>query len=379
MARRALSAGLGTAALCALNSTLLASPLPSQLKLEVSACDDGRIDGREAQRTVRSELEADGVSQIVDPQQLPEPDLSLSIDIGCDSELTTRVILQSSRTGRERQRRIVLADADSTARARALALAVSEFVRSDWSYLNEGEPSGGGDARAVDSDGHAENGRSAPSKSDGDAGHALGATNAAARKPAPSPAAQFVPPVTRAPRDAAPGERSDDDGDGSPRRPRKLALAGNARVRWFTDYASLDVGGDVGTDLGALRLRAEGLVTSSQDALGTASLGSAALCIGYRVFAKQLGPFAIAGYPLVSAGVTWMRGSPATPSVRIDPLTGPYADLRFVLESRLVASALSPSLAAEVGRASGLVARAGDRTLGATGGFFLGASAGARY
>jgi hypothetical protein len=157
-----------------------------------------------------------------------------------------------------------------------------------------------------------------------------------------------------------------------------FAFAASARVRWFVDYASVNWGGELGPDFGAFRVRAEALVSAKQDALGSANLGSAALCLGYRVLDVPLGAFALSGYPLASAGVTWLRGSPA-PGVRLDPTTGFYGDLRFLLEARLRTAGLGPSLAFEVGRASGLVARAADRTLGATGGFFLGASAGARY
>ena len=379
MARRALSAALGAAGLCAVHSTLLAATLPSQLRLVVSACDGSWIDAREAQRTVRSELEADGVAQIVEREDTRGVEARLSISIGCDTELTTLVTLRSSRTGRERQRSIVLADADNSARARALALAVAEFVRSDWSDLSWAGSSQSTNASAAYPDPQAE--PSAPSIAANDVapGDSHGATppRSGAALAGPPPVAP-TRPVTRA---AATNTDSGTDGSDSrgARGLPKLALTANARLRWFVDYASLSVGGDAGPDFGALRVRAELLVSSSRDTLGTASLGSAALCVGYRVFAEQLGSFSIAGYPLASAGATWMRGSPATAGVRSDPTTSLYGDVRFLLESRLDTSPLSPSLAAEVGRASGLVARAGDRTVGATGGFFIGASAGASY
>src|SRR5262249_41686991 len=79
---------------------------------------------------------------------------------------------------------------------------------------------------------------------------------------------------------------------------------------------------------------------------------------------------------LAAAGATWISGSASAANVTVTPATGFYGDLRFLLESRLNTRSLSPTLAAEVGRASGFVARSDGRVIGATGGFFIGASAG---
>jgi len=161
--------------------------------------------------------------------------------------------------------------------------------------------------------------------------------------------------------------------------PERVAFAASARLRWFIDYASVGFGGDAGSDFGALRLRAEAVLSSRSDALGSAALGSAALCAGYRVLDARLGSFSLAGYPAVAFGITWMRGSTAVANVTVDPATGFYGDVRFLLESRMNTGGPSPTLSAEVGRAAGFVARAGDRVIAASGGFFIGASAGGRY
>jgi hypothetical protein len=163
------------------------------------------------------------------------------------------------------------------------------------------------------------------------------------------------------------------------RRNHALTWAAGANARWFIDYQSILFGADLGADLRALRVRAEVLASAESDVLGSASLGSAALCVGYRVLDFRLGSLNLAAYPMASAGLTWLRGSSAQPSTRVDPATGFYADVRLMLEASVPRWVLSPTLSAEVGRATGFVARAGDRTLGATGGFFLGASVGVRY
>ncbi len=90
-----------------------------------------------------------------------------------------------------------------------------------------------------------------------------------------------------------------------------------------------------------------------------------------------MGAFSLAGYPI--AGLTWMRGVPKAQNVAMTPFVDGYGDLRLLVESRLGTTNVAPTLAVEVGRASGLVARSAERAVGATGGFFLGASAGARY
>ncbi|HKO48524.1 MAG TPA: hypothetical protein VJV79_12420 [Polyangiaceae bacterium] len=161
--------------------------------------------------------------------------------------------------------------------------------------------------------------------------------------------------------------------------PAIVTLALSTRLRWFVDYQSVLLGGDLGADFRAMSLRAEVLVSSASDALGSASLGRAALCVGYRLFDWRVGALRLTGYPMASAGLTWLRGSSVQPTTRVEPATGFYADVRVALETSLPHWVLSPTLSMDVGRASGFVARAGDRTLGATGGFFFGATAGARY
>lgn len=367
MGRRRLSGCVAFATCSALSRIAAASPLPARLELVLTSCESSGIEAREAERTVRSELEADGVAQVVTAGASEPSDAWLAVDVGCDAALTAHLELKSQHTGRERARSIALADADPSARTRALGLAVAELVRSDWPELNAPEPSTSTNASAAYPDAHP-------------------ATDSAANNAANGTKRAPVTP-TRANAGAAPESNASasrgDAGAGSatrsdPERAHTLAFAASARMRWFVDYASVSWGGELGPDFGPFRVRGEALVSAKQDALGSANLGSAALCLGYRVLDVRVGAFALSGFPLASAGVTWLRGSPA-PGVHLDPSTGFYGDLRFLLEARLRAARLGPTLALEVGRASGLVARGADRTLGATGGFFLGASAGFRY
>jgi len=65
--------------------------------------------------------------------------------------------------------------------------------------------------------------------------------------------------------------------------------------------------------------------------------------------------------------------------VRVAPTTGFYADARLVTQASFRSATLSPVLSVELGRATGYVARSARRAVGATCGFFVGASAGASY
>ena len=364
MARTALSALIVFVGLAALASHAIASPLPETLSFELSTCPSPELDAASLGAAVRSELEADGVGRVLDAPA-PQSDGALTVRVDCDAALTARATLKASRTGRERRERIPLGDAAPSARARALALALAELLRADWPTLSSTQS-----AQTTD----------APPAAAPTAATATSAGSAATADDAKRHA-EPPPPTEPTPSAAAITHKSDETASRAGAGPRAAAvtLAMGARLRWFVDYQSVLLGGDLGADFRALRLRAEVLVSSASDALGSASLGSAALCVGYRLFDWRLGPIQLAGYPMASAGLTWLRGSSAQPTTQVDPATGFYGDVRMTLEASLPRSVLAPALAMDVGRASGFVARAGDRTLGATGGVFLGASAGARY
>ena len=336
-----------------------ATPSPATLRVEVSVCPGSELDPGEMRRNLSSELEADGLVRVLADDEIQPNAGKLSASVGCDPTMTTLVVLRTAGSAREVRRSLVLADADPSSRARVLALAAAEMVRSDWPELSADQPSA----------------------AFSDAPDAAEAKRERAEPAAARPGA--VPPTPAAP--AANGTRAEDTRPHNPpqsratARDRRWAVSANARLRWFVDYASAAVGGDVGPDFGALRVRAELLLSSKSDALGSASLGSSALCVGYRVLESKLGPLSIAVYPTLSAGLTWMRGTSPSADVRVEPATGFYGDVRLLGEARLTDSALSPTLAAEIGRATGFVARSADRVLGASGGFFLGASAGGRY
>jgi len=383
MARRALSALVVAVGFASFERRALASPLPDTLSFQLSACPSPELDANSLADAVRSELEADGVGRVIGAPSA-ESDGSLTVHVDCDAALTAQVTLKSNHTGRERHERIALGDAAPSARARALALALAELMRADWPVLS-GTPS----PRTVD----AASESNAPQALTGD-GRETAASDSAASKPAAPKSAASKPPASKASPKSTPKKTEvaaapvvesptpDEHKRASPANgPRNAAvtLALAARLRWFIDYQSVLLGGDLGADFRALRLRAEVLASSASDALGSASLGSAALCVGYRVFDWRLGAMNLAAYPMASAGITWLRGDSAQPSTRVEPATGFYGDVRVVLEASLPRWALAPTLSADVGRASGFVARSGDHTLGATGGFFAGASLGARY
>ena len=350
MAGRSLSVTwLVLLALFAHASVAGAASWPTSLTLDATSCDGAWLDSDELARAVRSELEADGVTVLPrDGGRVSEG--ALSVDVACDAERVARVALRARTTEGHLEQSVPLADAEPSSRARVLALAISELVRSAWPSLSEPRaPAQGAAFPDV-------------------------ATSPSSAAPVVPPAPASAPPPVLAVA-AAPDHRA-----ATQTRSRKdVALALALQSRWFVDYSSMSFGGDLGADLGSLRLRAETLFASQQDFLGSASLGSAALTLGYRVLDVRIGAVSIAGYPVVAAGVTWLRGEARAANVRVQPATGFYGDLRFLLEAKLDAPKLTPSIAFEVGRATGFVARAGDHDLGASGGFFLGASAGARY
>ena len=334
---------------------------PLRLSLRVTACPTAALRANELERSLRAELEADALVVLADRNA----DAELVADVACDDALSTSIRLASLRTRRHRERRIVLADAKPSARAGVLALAAAELVRSDLSELTSTEPS------RADYPSEAGNATTAPAKPAASTRQQPSPQpTAAADKPEAPPAAPLQPQL------ASPAA----DRDRSPRVPRRSwTISADARLRWFLDYGSLSWGGAAGADLGAWRLRAEALLSAPHDSLGSASLGSAAAVVGYRVLDQRLGALQLSLFPQVAAGATWMRGATSEPDVHVSPATGIYADARLVAEARLETAALAPTLALELGRATGYVARSSGRALGATGGFFIGASAGGAY
>lgn len=313
----------------------------------------------ELERSLRTELEADALVQLTDSGA----DATLVAEVGCDTALSTSIRLMAVRSQRHSERTIVLADANPSARAGVLALAAAELVRSDLSRLTSADsrvdyPSEPGATAGP----AAESGQSAP-------------TRAAAESPAAAKHEPSQPAV--AAHDAAEPAANRDRSPSASR--RRWQVAADARLRWFPDYASVSWGAAAGADFSAWRVRAEGLLAAPKDALGSASVGSAAACVGYRLLDQRLGAVEVALYPQLAAGVTWLRGSAAQTEVKVSPATGFYGDARLVTEARFETAAVSPTLALELGRGTGYVARSAGRAVGATGGFFIGANAGATY
>jgi hypothetical protein len=329
---------------------------PSSLRIQVNVCPGTGIDARQAAGALRAELDADGVVSTYEASDHEASDGTLSATIGCEASLSTVIRLQATASARESQRTIVLADAPASERLGVLALSASELVRSDWLGLV-------GAAADRESSVVKYPLEESPDK--------LASSKVVVAPAEPPLAKNERTPATA----AAPVGR--DSRAAAPNAP--WTMAAGAEVRWFVDYGSAAFGAAAGTDHRAWRLRAEALFSSSQDTLGSAAVGSAAACVGYRLLDESIGPFSISSHPTVAAGVTWMRGTTTNVDVRVTPATGLYADVRLVTEARLTGVAPSPTLAAQVGRSTGFVARSGGRALGASGGFFIGMSLGARY
>jgi len=377
MARRALKRLV--LVLCLLSGRSLAAA-PPLLVVHVRSCDASRLDEAAALHALRAELEADGVRNVVEGARADSAAPVLTVTLACDAGLTVTVELRSV-AGAERRQSFALVDTLPETRPRAFALAVAEVVRLQWQELEQLEV-GPGSAPAAAVMPPAAPAEQPHESAFDDAPESPSATSntsptaALAAEATAQPRAPIVP-VSARPALAAPGaDTPPSSGDAAP---RAWAFRAGARARWFTDYQSASFGGHVGVDRSAFRAELETLLSAPSDVLGQASLGIAAASVGYRVFDVPVGPLQLAGYPAASAGATWARATPRGPGVVAQPTAAFYGDLRLVVDARVRAPSLTPTLALEVGRATGLAVHAADRTLGATGGFFLGASAGAQY
>ena len=381
MARRALKrlAPACVLALCLFSGRGLAAP-PSLLVVQLHSCDASRLDEDAALHALRAELEADGVRSVVERAPADSAAPVLTVALACDAGLTVSVELRSA-AGAERRQSFALVDTLPETRPRAFALAVAEVVRLQWQELESADAGPGSassegamPAAASFEQPHQsafDDAPESPAAATQASSMATLASKAAAQPRAPIAAAS-APPASAVPGSDTPPAARD-------AALRAWAFRAGARARWFTDYQSASFGGHVGVDRRALRAELEALFSAPSDVLGQASLGIAAASVGYRVFDVPLGPLQFAGYPMASAGATWARATPRGQGVVAQPTTAFYGDLRLVVDARVRAPSLTPTLSLEVGRATGLALHAADRNLGATGGFFLGASAGARY
>ena len=377
MARRALKRLAFVLALCLLPGRSLAAP-PPLLVVHVSSCDASRLDQSAALHALRAELEADGVQSVVETAPADSAAPVLTVALACDAGLTVSVELRSP-AGAERRQSFALVDTLPETRPRAFALAVAEVVRLQWQELDPHVGAASSSSEAV-VPGAAARGQAHQSAFDDPPEPPTVAANTSppAAVP-PKPATQPGAPVVAAPARPALAAPGADTRPSSAAAARAWSFHAAAHARWFADYQSASFGGHLGVDRGAFRAELAALFSAPSDVLGQASLGIAAASVGYRVFDVPLGPVQFAGYPLAAAGVTWARATPSGQSVVVQPTTAFYGDVRFVVDARVRASSLTPTLSLEVGRATGLAVHAADRTVGATGGFFLGASAGARY
>ncbi len=383
MASHALSAGLAAVALGLFARPSWCASWPDSIALQVTVCEDAFLDRVQAERALRSELEADGVRRVAARGINDSADASLRLSIGCTAPMTTSVALRSEQTGREHHRDVVLGDTDRAARARVLALAVAEIVRSEWPELaaKRSSPVPANTSPAAPPETSPKAPAAAASATFPDQAEPATNEQAPSQRQRNGAALIKVPrsnakpderPVASVGHTAAASER------GPPRR-TGLTLSADAQLRWFFTSPAASFGASGGVGLGAFRLRAEGLWLTSHDSRGDASLGIAALCLGLRVIDTKLGPVSIAAYPTVAAGLSWVGGTAARASVSVNEAKAFYGDVRLSLESRLHRIALSPGITAEVGRASGFEARAGQHVVAASGGFFVGAAAGGRY
>ena len=371
MGQRALSRFAVALSCLFLTPLSWANEAPRRVILQVVVCDETELASAAARQALQAELAADGVSALARETPLGSADGVLTVSVGCDLGLTAAVRLESSRTQRAREENVDLADADPTVRPRALALAVAEFVRLEWAGLTRGatsDPDPAGPALA------------AAQPPPAAAFAAVPATDTAQKPPAP--VVHAARPSTPKPptRDGSLAKSPELHPAFSERHaPAAWRWGAAAAGRWYVDYGNLSWGVNLGVTRQAWTVHAEFLTSSASDVLGRATLGSSALGVGYRVADSVLGPIRFSAYPQLSAGVTWIQATPRSTAVVVTSKSGFYGDARFVLEVRLREPRLSPVLELELGRATGFAARAAERVVGATGGFYLGSSIGLEY
>jgi hypothetical protein len=250
---------------------------------------------------------------------------------------------------------VSLDDASSKDRARVLALALTELVRSDWADLS----------RPVD-----------------------GSSAAEAAEPS-SPSAIQQPARNEAKATSTPSKATEpaqaeikDDGPA----PSSPAVADNAwhwradaLVRWFTASPGLTLGPAFALSRGRFSAGLEAALGRGSDPRGVANYGFGAATLGLDAYAAQGRVVRFTVGPRAALGATWMTGQGATANVQGSNVVQLYADARLEGALALQARAIDVGVRLCGGRANGLRLRDRAETLGATGGWFVGATLGAGW
>jgi len=355
---RALSAGLLLASFF-VSGLARSDQLPLRIVLSASVCPGNALDAAVLENELRSELEAEGIA-VLAPGTSDGARLDvLEVSISCAEPLRARVQITRPASARSAEQGVALDDATPNTRPRALALAAVEILRTEWPTLNRSVTESELPSATPDT--------ASPTPA----------------PPAPVPEKKAVPAKPEAtPVAAAARPPSADEmrapAHSTPESRRRHATAA-AQTRWLLLQNTALFGGALGGDFDALRARAVLLFGSRASALGTATFGEASLSLGYRVLRAHAGGMSFSVYPCAALGATWLGGSSTSALVRISPTASWYGDVHVELSAELAPSAFSPTISAEIGQASGLIARSGNTPIAATGGLFVGAVAGGRY
>jgi hypothetical protein len=311
------------------------------------------------------ELNGDGVERVVLSVSPGLVDADLEVSLHCGARLTATMVLVTARSGRETVRSFPIDDIRRADRPRAISLMAAEFVRREWPSLVEAERV----RRSAVTQG------SEPVDKPTKGAHDATASAAGPAAVSPSPVAIERKSAPASERALAPvPERALE-----PRATRSvtpLELTASGQVRWFASYDSWLWGGNVGLCSGRFCARAEGLALVRRNHLGTASVAIVSAGGGVRLLHGEASRFQWALGLAATLGTTWATGHADRAGVSVIDKSSFYADARLLAEGavRLGSTRILGSL--EAGRAAGMVSFAGDEIAGATGGWFLGASAG---
>ena len=340
LVRPALIAVLVGGGLCLRAPALgAAQPPPDVVDLQIRGCDAPAFSVRDLYQAVTLELMLDGARRVTQASGPATGRQDLSVDIVCAADLQATVVLAAPRGTLALSRHVPLAEIEARDWPRVLALAVADWLRVAWPQVAESNVAGEGGARS-----------NPPSV------------------PAPATAAATV------------AAHSPEPGHGPAGPASAVSVWAAARARWFATQRTLAWGGSAGLDLGRAALQVEALTSRRETALGTASVGLAAVGISYRLWQRQTAATHLSFGPGVALGFTWASAEGARDSVMVRADGGLYADARLALAGAVAVTPLVWLTASlDGGRAAGLSELAGAEAAGATGGWFGGAAVGAGF
>lgn len=354
-----------TLALHAGTAEALEGPAPSSppqsMRLRVEDCEPPALGSAAALAALSLELSSDGVLGLGEGRGdlNPNPEAELRIKISCGALIEGHVVLERRDNGHSAFARVGLSDVELAQRPRALALLAAELVRSHWSVLAERDAGETLQSASV---------QNPPTKSFDS-------------PPIPPPTAPPVLPAISPPKPTTIASVPPIDAHMRPRdlptvpdspQPMTLSVSVNGLTRYFVAYESLHLGGALEAAALPWSVEAQGLLSNRRDQLGEVSNGLVSFGGGWSPELWSDGNLSLRFGPRSAVGVTWATAAATdAPRTSATDAVTLYADVaaRGQLALRLADWITKVSL--EGGAARGIAARANERVVSATGGWFF--------